>query len=488
MKKIAPIALYVFAISLLVISSTLAYKLARQGLEDRENDACVINIAGRQRMLSQRITKDCLELLLDSISVQNRQQILKSLNESLAQWELAHQQLHGQTRIGEFTVQNSVLVRSLFDSIEQPFQKIRQAANQIIALPNPNDINPISVILNHEPRFLEGMDEIVLQYQQESTASMRQLGSLETSIWIFTLVLLFLELFFIFIPLNRRIVQNMQAQDAHNRLLQEKQRAVENALALQQHLQQNLLEAEKLATLGEIVGVITHEINTPIGIAVTAASSLQEFTTGFGTQYKAQQMRKSDLEAYIEHAEEGSGLILSNLEKAARLLQDFKNIAVHQLSSQREVFDLSDLVEQVANTLGPLLKNTALRLQLDLPGKLEIDSYPGFFSQIIMNLVTNSLRHGYPEAPKKGFITLALSKQGNMIHLKYQDDGVGIPADLLPHIFKPFFSTGKQKGGSGLGLSIVQHLVVKQLGGSITCESVERKGVSFDIQIPVNPG
>lgn len=485
MKRSAPITFYVLAISLLALSSTLAYLLAHQGLEDRENDAQVVNVAGRQRMLSQRITKDCLELRRDSLSDPSQQLVLQNLKRSLEEWELAYRQLHGQIPIGTFTVRNSEPVRMLFDSIEQPFQAIKYATLEILGGLHANYDSAVTIVLNSESNFLSGMDEIVLQYQKESTANIQQLGRLETFIWLFTLCLLLLELFFIFIPLNRRIVRGMQAQDAQNRLLLEKQRAQEKSLASLQRMQQSLLEAEKLATLGETVGVITHEINTPIGIAVTAASSLQEYTTQFVAEYEAQQMRKSDLEAYVAHAQEGSGLILRNLAKAARLLQDFKNIAVRQLSGQREIFDLSALTEQVANTLGPIMKNTELELRLDMPEKLEIDSYPGFFAQIIMNLVTNSLRHGYPDEPKKGFIYIQLSQQNDVVLMQYRDDGVGIPAVLLPHIFEPFFSTGKQQGGSGLGLSIVQHLVVKQLGGTIRCESVVHQGVLFEIRIPM---
>lgn len=249
-------------------------------------------------------------------------------------------------------------------------------------------------------------------------------------------------------------------------------------------MQQNLLEAEKLAMLGETVGVITHEINTPIGIAVTAASSLHAYTQQLVAAYKEQQLRKSSLEAYVAHVEEGSALVLNNLEKAAQLLQDFKNVAIPQLSGHKEHFDLSQLIAQVAHTLSPFFKNTDIQLQLNLPPKLEINSHPGVFAQIIMNLVTNSLKHGFPNTPQVGSITIHLTEHTHHLHLSYQDDGVGISPALLPQIFEPFFSTAKQKGGSGLGLSIMQHLVVKQLGGIIHCKSDTNTGVLFDIQIP----
>jgi signal transduction histidine kinase len=483
-KERAPLTFYILAISLLALSSTLAYFFARKGLEDRENDAKVVNLAGRQRMLSQRITKNCLELQRIGTAELNQQALLEELHHAINEWQLAYQQLNGAVPIERFTIQNSEAVRLRFDSIEQPFQMIKNAALQILHASN-RDVQPATeVILKYEPAFLSGMDEIVLQYQKESTANIQQLGQLETYIWIFTLVLLLLELFFIFIPLNRRIMRELSEKNARNQLLIEKQNALENSLSLMQRMQQNLLEAEKLAMLGETVGVITHEINTPIGIAVTAASSLNEYTQQLVTAYHTQQLRKSSLEAYVAHVEEGSTLVLRNLEKAAQLLQDFKNVTIPQLSGHKEHFDLSQLITQVANTLSPFFKNTDIQLTLNLPPKLEINNHPGIFAQIIMNLVTNSLKHGFPNTPQSGSITIRLTEHTHHLHLSYQDDGVGIPPALLPQIFEPFFSTAKQKGGSGLGLSIVQHLVVKQLGGIIHCKSDINAGVLFDIQIP----
>lgn len=483
-KERAPLTFYVLAISLLAFSSTLAYFLARKGLEDRENDAKVVNLAGRQRMLSQRITKNCLELQHPGTTELGLQTTLDELRLALNEWQQAYLQLRGAAPIDHFVVKNTEAVKLLFDRIEQPFQKIKNAALQILLASN-RDIHPaIEVILQYEPVFVRGMDEIVLQYQKESTANIQQLGKLETYIWVFTLTLLLLELFFIFIPLNRRIIRELSEKNARNQLLIEKQQALENSLDLMQRMQQNLLEAEKLAMLGETVGVITHEINTPIGIAVTAASSLHEYTQQLVAAYKTQQLRKSSLEAYVTHATEGSMLVLNNLEKAAQLLYDFKNVAIPQLSGHKEHFDLCQLITQVANTLSPFFKNTAIQLTLNLPPKLEINSHPGIFAQIIMNLVTNSLKHGFPNTPQAGTISIQLTEHTYHLHLSYQDNGVGIPPALLPQIFEPFFSTAKQKGGSGLGLSIVQHLVVKQLGGLIHCKSDINAGVLFEIKIP----
>lgn len=452
-KQRTPLTFYLLAISLLVVSTTLAYFLARKGLEERENDAKVVNLAGRQRMLSQRITKNCLKLPASPTDTTAGQAIKVELKRSLQEWELAHYQLHGITLIGDTRVENPIDIQVLLDSTQQSFQLILQAAYAILAgAPEPNQ-ETIALILKNEPVFLTLMDEIVLLYQKESASKIKQLVQLETTIWVFTLILLCLELFFIFLPLNNHINLILKEKNGQNQLLVEKQEALESSLAVMQQMQQNLLEAEKLAMLGETVGIITHEINTPIGIAVTAASSLQEYTQNVNVLYQQDTLRKSSLESYLHHAEDGSNLILINLEKAAKLLQDFKDVAVRQLSGQEEIFDLKTLVEQVANMLGPYFKNTAIRLVLDLPEGLKIESHPGVFAQIIMNLVTNSLHHGFITEPKKGVIHIRFSQQDDQLQLVYSDDGVGIHPDLLPQIFEPFFSTNKQKGGSGLGLN-----------------------------------
>lgn len=221
-KERAPLTFYILAISLLALSSTLAYFFARKGLEDRENDAKVVNLAGRQRMLSQQITKDCLELQHIGTTEFNKQVLLEELYHALNDWQLAYHQLHGEVPIDRFIVKNSEAVRLRFDSIEQSFQMIKNAASQILRASDRDLHAATEVILQYEPAFLNGMDGIVLQYQKESTANIQQLGQLETYIWIFTLALLLLELFFIFIPLNRRIIRELSEKNARNQLLIEK--------------------------------------------------------------------------------------------------------------------------------------------------------------------------------------------------------------------------------------------------------------------------
>lgn len=522
MKKFTPLVLYFVAISLIGLTSTLAYLMASRGIEQRESDAAIVNLSGRQRMLSQRIAKNCLLLGQDTCAGRACQAVEAELRQALSEWQSAQQRLVGGQQGIATPSLNTPEINEALSLLQFSFDQMVGGANALLK----GDIVPdgrkraVQRVLSNEANFLRGMDGIVLRYQEASTHKIKQLVRLETVFWAGTLLVLLLELVFIFFPLNKEIKKTIheqakqrdqieaqatqqellnmelrQKEDAlrkanlrlqeQNKDLITKQIVHEKSMAQLQQMQHSLLEAEKLATLGETVGVITHEINTPIGIAVTAASSLQEYTLEFERLHKENLLKKSTLEAYLAHSVEGSFLVLSNLQKAAQLVQDFKNVAVRQLSGQREHFDLTEILRQVANTMKPFFKSTQINFELDLPDKLEIDGHPGLFAQIVMNLVSNSLKHGYPKNPKIGTLQLQLSLRDNQLVMRYQDDGVGIPKKLLPIIFEPFFTTGIAKGGSGLGLSIVQNLVVKQLGGTIVCQSEAGHGVLFDIAIPL---
>jgi signal transduction histidine kinase len=241
-----------------------------------------------------------------------------------------------------------------------------------------------------------------------------------------------------------------------NTELMEKSRVLENSLEQLQLMQQNLLETEKLAALGETVGVITHEINTPVGVAVTAASSLQEQSETLKKLYENKQLKQSTLLEFLSHIDEGSKLVLNNLQKAVVLIQYFKSVSTRQLSGKREKFDLCELIRQVKNMMQPSFKNTEIAMVLNLPEKIILDNYPGIFAQILINFITNSLKHGFSNKHKQGQINLHLTREDDFIKIIYSDNGIGISQELLPKVFDPFFTTTINAGGSGLGLSIAK--------------------------------
>jgi len=248
--------------------------------------------------------------------------------------------------------------------------------------------------------------------------------------------------------------------------------------------QRHLVESEKMAALGGLVAGIAHEINTPVGVGVTAASALEDETRRLTALYRQGQMKKADLEQYISVSEQSSRMILNNLERAAALINSFKQVAVDQSSENRRCFKVRPYLEELMTSLRPTLKKTGVSCVIDCAEDIEIDSYPGMFSQIITNLVMNSITHAYDEKPG-GVIRIAARKGGDRLMLEFSDDGKGMSGDVLAKIFDPFFTTRRGAGGSGLGLHTVYNLITQTLKGSIECRSQPGQGASFAIQWPV---
>ncbi|CAK0753617.1 histidine kinase [uncultured Gammaproteobacteria bacterium] len=260
--------------------------------------------------------------------------------------------------------------------------------------------------------------------------------------------------------------------------------ATERAYAELKETQANLVQAEKMASLGLLVAGVAHEINTPVGIAYSCATHLAGRTSQLDEAYETGAMKKSDLKGYVATAVESSRLILANLTRAAELIQSFKQVAVDQASAERRHFDLKTYIEEVVTSLGPRLRVTAHRVTVACPDGLILDSYPGALSQVLTNLVMNALVHAF-DAAATGIMHIAVTRLGtNDIELTFADNGRGISAANLNRIFEPFFTTRRGSGGSGLGLHIVFNLVTQSLGGRISVTSNEGLGTIFTLRLP----
>ena len=248
--------------------------------------------------------------------------------------------------------------------------------------------------------------------------------------------------------------------------------------------QAQLVQSEKMAALGGLVAGVAHEVNTPIGIAVTAASHLEDRTQEFVAKVAAQKLKRSDLDSYAKTAGNSSNLILKNLSGAVKIVQGFKQVAVDQTSGERREFKLKAYIEDVLLSLKPKLKKTKHLVTVNCPEDLALNSFPGAFSQIISNLVMNSLIHGFDEM-EAGEISFDATEDNGSIVLTYRDNGKGMNEKDLAKIFDPFFTTKRSQGGSGLGMHIVHNLVTQTLGGTIACESQPGNGIMVRIQIPM---
>ncbi len=275
----------------------------------------------------------------------------------------------------------------------------------------------------------------------------------------------------------------VRRRDAESCALEEKERA-EGAYQQLLETQDTLIRTEKLASLGGLVAGVAHEINTPVGITLTAASHLSLSTQQVVSQFSSGQIKKSDLQDYLLTAEESSALILSNAERAANLIHSFKQVAVDQTSEARRTFDLNEYLHEVITSLRPKLRRTHTQVEIDCPAGLDMDSYPGALSQVVTNLVMNALLHAYDEEQEGTILIKADALSRQKLRLVVSDDGKGIPKENLERIFEPFFTTKRGNGGSGLGLHIVFNIVFKRLGGNINVDSTVGEGTRFTLTLP----
>ncbi len=250
--------------------------------------------------------------------------------------------------------------------------------------------------------------------------------------------------------------------------------------------QDKLVQAEKMAALGELVAGVAHEINTPIGIGVTAASFLDKKTEELEKKYRSGNLKKSELESHLAILKDISSTILINMERAGELIKSFKQIAVDQSSEKIRTFNLSSYIEGVLLSLKPKFKDTNHTITTRCPEKIEIRSFPSAFYQIISNLILNSLIHGFKNMDK-GRIDMVFNLKDNYLNFKYKDNGAGMTQDQRMKIFDPFYTTMRGQGGTGLGMSIVFNLITQTLNGTIECKSSEGKGAEFMIRIPASP-
>ena len=290
---------------------------------------------------------------------------------------------------------------------------------------------------------------------------------------------------------NEEIMEaNSGLESQKEELLSQKEELVSQKEELQQTLDQlnetqdQLIQSEKLAALGGLVAGVAHEINTPVGISVTAASSLMDETTQMAELYKQDKISRNEFKEYLNTANQSARLILSNMERTANLVQSFKQVSVDQSTSQKRKFKLKAYTEDVIRSMYSILKKRKININLDMEEDLELDSYPGTFSQIITNLILNSLTHGFEEHDE-GKIELAARLDNGNLHFEYADDGKGISQENLRKIFEPFFTTNK-KIGTGLGMHIIYNLVTQKLNGTICCESESNIGTRFIIKMPLD--
>jgi signal transduction histidine kinase len=273
-------------------------------------------------------------------------------------------------------------------------------------------------------------------------------------------------------------------RDAEDGLRASKEKA-ESALLELNAAQQNLIDAERLAALGGLVAGVAHEVNNPIGISLTVASSFARRTDQFDAEMRSSTpLRRSQLEEFVRSSRDASQQLVGNLHRAAELIQSFKQVAVDRSHAERRQFSLSEATDQIIASLRPVLKRSPITLTVDVPEGLVVDGFPGSYGQILTNLFLNAANHAFPDG-RSGAITISAKQRGNDdIEIIFADNGAGMTPDVQRQAFDPFFTTRRNEGGTGLGLHIVYNLVTQQLGGRMMLESRLGQGTTFRIIMP----
>lgn len=253
--------------------------------------------------------------------------------------------------------------------------------------------------------------------------------------------------------------------------------AIENA-----RNRKRLLEAEKMASLGIVVAGVAHEINTPLGIGLAASSTLHQQTQRLAEHFAARSMTQSELTRYLETAHASTGLLRQNLERIGHLVDTFRQVAVGNKILEKHAFRIRECLDNVLRSLGDRLPADRISVQIDCDPLLEIDSVASDWASIFLNLIGNSLKHGFKNRPH-GTVIIHIVRTTNQLRVDYQDDGIGMTPEAQARIFDPFYTSDLQQG-MGLGMHLVYNLITHRMGGSIQCTTTLGQGVRFHIEVP----
>lgn len=283
---------------------------------------------------------------------------------------------------------------------------------------------------------------------------------------------------------NHELEKSMYELQMKQNELRKTNEQLEESIESINAMQKQLIQSEKMAALGNLVAGVAHEINTPLGVAITAVSHIETKTEDLVGMLEEGKLKKTNFKKYLKLIKQSSDMTMKNLSYAKDLIEKFKNVAVDQQSRTMRIFKLKDYVEDLMVSLYPEMKKYDIEVKVNGDSNLEMKSYPGAISQIFTNLVINSIKHGYDDS-KKLNIEINMRRIDGYIRIDYKDDGKGVDKEILDKLFEPFFTTKRGFGGSGLGLNIVYNIIVDLLQGEILAFSDGKgKGLEFKIKLP----
>jgi signal transduction histidine kinase len=277
---------------------------------------------------------------------------------------------------------------------------------------------------------------------------------------------------------------NQKLNDSQHQLIRKK-KALTKSISDLKLAQSKLVESEKMASLGRLVAGFAHEINTPIGIALTASSSVMESSQHIEQMLIQDEVEEDDLISTPETIRDASKLVFSNLNRSADLVGSFKRTSIDQSATSLSRYCLNDTIADVLTSMRIKIKNTSIKTVFNSHENINLYGIPGDIVQVISNMFENSVLHGFDNGKLEGVISIAVKKEENDIHIHYSDTGKGMSPETLERIFEPFYTTLRARGGTGLGMYICHNIVTTRLKGTIECDSTQGKGVEFSIIFPI---
>jgi|GEM_PF-858323 len=286
--------------------------------------------------------------------------------------------------------------------------------------------------------------------------------------------------------MNNNLSKARVEVEQRNSLLQANEQELKKTIKRMEDLQTEVIQTEKMASLGQLVAGVAHEINTPIGISLSVASNLSHISNVFKDKLDNATLKKNDLLEYVHDSVETSQLLLANLQRAAELIQSFKKVAVNQSAEILQSFNLKDYVNDILRSLLPEFRKNKTTYEVHGGDDIVMTSYASALSQVVINFSMNAMIHAFGGAEGNGGnIIINLSSDGEWATIHFSDNGAGIPPENLSKIFDPFFTTRRGAGGSGLGLNIVYNIVTQKLGGKLRVDSEIGKGTTFIMNLPL---
>lgn len=289
-------------------------------------------------------------------------------------------------------------------------------------------------------------------------------------------------------PFGEIVAVNVVAEEITDRKraereIREAKEAAETALRDLRGAQDSLIESEKLASLGRMVAGVAHEINSPVGIGLTVASTLKYKAELFATEIAGGAVRRSAMNGFVDLVRSAATQLVLNLSRAADRVELFKQAAVDPNSSERRSFDVGQFTELALSHLSRDLREQGISLNVKCETALFMDGYPSEFGQAMTNLVGNAMAHAFPDE-RKGTVDVQVRATGSTIEICVADDGVGMALEVRRRAFDPFFTTRRHEGATGLGLHIAHHVVVNRLRGSMVLESTAGEGTRVVVNLP----